>query len=166
VFEHTDGEFLRLLGEDAGLRRPRGIALMRPRSVLVADGFKNRIVVLSLDDDGSMISSFGMGRLSTPESVAFDPITNRIFVSEWFRDAHVSAFDASNFGFLCTFGTGQLYGPRQLVVDDIGQIAVADYYNKRICIFAVDFSLVRSLPCSSWPYGVALDSNGDLFVTF
>jgi len=172
VFAYADGRFLRHLGTEAGLSWPSGIALIPSRRILVAGYNNHRVVVLSLGD-GSMIASFGTrgsgeGQMSWPSSVAFDPTTNRIFVSE--LDNHrVSVFDASNFGFLATFGSygsgdGQFQYPRQLLVDEIGQIVVADRSNKRVCVFAKDFSFVRSICCNGLPCGVALDLNGDLFV--
>ncbi|KAI8505920.1 hypothetical protein Bbelb_162730 [Branchiostoma belcheri] len=66
---------------------------------------------------------------------------------------------------------GQFRGPRSLAVSDRGEIFVADYRNKRVQIF--DFqgtflsSFYTTLPGEEediYPYGVTLDSGGNIWV--
>jgi len=165
VFGGAGGGFLRHLGAEAGFDFISGMAMMPPRRILVADHGNHRVVVLSLDD-GSVIASLGYdgpgdGELYRPESVAFDPTSNRIFVCEY-GNRRVSVFDAVTMCFVATFGHGHLHRPGQMLVDDIGQIAVAEERNKCICIFARDFSFVRSIP-SGGARNIAFDGDGELF---
>jgi len=176
VFSYTNGELLRHLGTKAGLDRPRGIALSGSYCVLVADSGNNRIVSLSLDTGLIMFSLFDnldgsfLHGLRRPSAVAFDPITDRVFVTE--PALHrISVFNASTKLAVGTIGShgsgdGQFDNPRQVSVDGVGQIAVADRDNKRVCIFAKDLSFVRWIPVvGGFPDSVVVDRFGDLVVS-
>jgi len=166
VFAYAGPRFLRYLGESAGLDRPQGVALMPPASVLVADYGNDRVVVLSRKD-GSLTASF---RCEVwPRSVAFDPITNHIFVTGNHR---VSVFDASTFARVAYLGPHHIDSPKQILVDDIGQIAVSDGMEEyddpnmtHVHVFSKDLSYVRLI--RYWDEHhicIALDRDGDLVV--
>ncbi|XP_019632706.1 PREDICTED: E3 ubiquitin-protein ligase TRIM71-like [Branchiostoma belcheri] len=66
---------------------------------------------------------------------------------------------------------GQFRGPRSLAVSDRGEIFVADYRNKRVQIFDFQGTFLSSfhttLPGEEediYPYGVTLDSGGNIWV--
>ncbi|XP_066269033.1 tripartite motif-containing protein 3-like [Branchiostoma lanceolatum] len=65
---------------------------------------------------------------------------------------------------------GQFRGPRGLAVSDRGEIFVADYRNKRVQVFDFQGTFLSSfytvLPEEDiYPYGVTLDSGGNIWVT-
>ena len=59
-------------------------------------------------------------------------------------------------------GTGQLYHPYGICTDGKGRVLVADYGNNRIQIFTSQGVFVKSIGCSSQPWDVAVDPEGNI----
>ena len=65
-------------------------------------------------------------------------------------------------------GTGdkQFKSPCGICSDNNGHIVVADHGNSRLQIFTTDGNHVRSIPCATNPYDVALDNEHNIHVIF
>lgn len=134
-------------------------------SVLSPDGSKH---LRSLEVDG--------GKISYPRGVAFDT-TGEVFVVQDgpFSKCRVLLFssDGKFLRVLCGTGTGkgsdQFDAPHGVAVDGKGLVFVADHSNGRVQVFKRDGSFVRSIDTkahgTSQPYGVAVSSRGEVFVS-
>ncbi|AVQ00343.1 hypothetical protein C7S18_23890 (plasmid) [Ahniella affigens] len=135
--------------------------------LFVADQGNNRIQRLSLVN-GAYQSEFGtggagLGQLSAPTGLAYNPGNGRIYVSELGND-RIQMFGLDGTP-LATFGSpgsgdGQLDDPTALALDSFGNLYVADTNNNRIVAFSADgvfLRVVRSGVAS--PKGVAVDES-------
>jgi hypothetical protein len=100
----TDGSSSRILGADAGLVRPHGLALAPDGTVWVTDAGADRVLIL--DREGQVLSAFGRRGLGAsefdkPRGIAFDGAGHAIVLDHGNHRGQV--FD-SNGEFLSAFG--------------------------------------------------------------
>ena len=150
-----------------GLDIPCGIAVCDNGDIVVAESHAHCITILN--KEGKRMKSFE-GKFNFPNGVAMS------------NDGHFLVTDDHRLQKLTTDGVcvksvgsnmkgwGRLefsYSYGIVVHPTTGEIFVADSINKRIQVFTSD--LVYSRTISNWrcshPYGLALDSNGNLYVT-
>ncbi|NOK60289.1 MAG: TIGR03663 family protein [Chloroflexi bacterium AL-W] len=112
----SDGSFVRAIGSlgrgEGQFNEPRGIAIDGDDNIYVADTWNARVV--KLDADGEFVTAWGEGR---EELGAGQRAT--------ITDRTQSGNAADPFGF---------FGPRDVAVDDEGNVYVADTGNRRIVV--------------------------------
>jgi hypothetical protein len=163
----ADGGVVRRVGTSGTgplqFKHPRQVCIAVDEHVFVAELDNHRVQVLTPTLD--FHSFLGVDQLQAPIGVCADADT--VFVSEhdWDR---ISVFARNGGALLRRFGSfgagdGQLSGSVSLcLVGETGEIAVADYWNRRVSVFRVDGSFVRhagvgQLRC---PIGVACSDTG------
>ena len=144
----ADGGVVRRVGTPGTgplqFRRPRQVCIAVDEHVFVAELDNNRVQVLTPALD--FHSFLGVDQLQAPIGMCADADT--VFVSEYHRDC-ISVFARRDGALLRRFGyhgagDGQLDGPLSLcLVGETGEIAVADYWNRRVSVFRVDGAFVR-----------------------
>jgi sugar lactone lactonase YvrE len=174
------------IGLAARFSEPRGIALDSKGNLLIAD-FNNH-TLRKLAQDGTVTTVAGragqrggdngagsVSRLDTPSGVATDQNDN-IYVVEWY--AHrVRKVDAQ--GMVTNLLTSQLLYPHGVSTDVSGNVFVADSQNYRIQKIVTstggtvvvggngsqgNVDGVGSAARFNYPFGVAVDRSGNLFV--
>jgi len=136
-------------------------------NVWVADHGTGRVAEFTAS--GRQMTSFGghrPGALRHPDGIAVAPDGN-VLVSDTGHDRIVEFSRAGTE--LTTFGSagsghGQLDQPEDLAVTPGGDVYVADQGNNRIEEFSASGGYLASIPVAS-PYGVALDSSGNIWVS-
>ena len=160
---NANGGYLKRLGRN-DLIHPTDVAVNN-HQVYVADSGNHRIAVFSLR--GDLISTFGTkgggpGQFEWPSSLVFSP-SGELFIADCNRH-RVLVFTADGM-FLREFGKGHLYNPLDILIAADGSVLVNDTGYNRIAVFDGDSgALLHTFPASS-PYGLAVDSQGDLLVT-
>lgn len=167
-------------GTGAGqFKEPEGVVVLSSGRVVVSDTGNNRLQLF--EADGTHVATWGgpgtgNGQFSAPAGLAVDASDN-VFVADADngRVQKLSSTGAhlANIG---TFGpgNGQLDNPRGVAVDGSGFVYVADTNNRRIQKFTSlgaystqwgiqDYS-GTSYSRYSTPYGIALDTTGNLLV--
>lgn len=164
------GFFTRTIGVPGGgtgggqFQFPQQTAIVG-NDMFVADQGNNRIQRLSMVN-GAYQSDFGtggsgVGQLSAPTGLVFNPVNNRLYVSELGND-RIQVFEldgtpVSTFG-SAGGGDGQLNDPTELAVDSSGNVYVADTNNNRIVAFSPNGSFIRTVVSGVLaPKGVAID---------
>lgn len=115
-------------------------------NVYVADMGNHRIVRFNPSNVAGTFTTFGslgsgIGQFFSPMGITLDSVGN-VFVSDA-SNARIVRFDPNNFtgsfttfgGPTAMFGQGTFYEPRQLLVDGVGNVIVADHNNKRVVRF-------------------------------
>lgn len=162
---------------------PSALDLDSAGNIYIAEGL-NRLIQ-KFDPNGNLIFEFGTqgsgdGEFGFPSAVALDSSGN-IYVSDSNNDIHtqennrVQVFD-SNGNFIFSFGAtgsgdGEFMGPLDIVLDDFGNIYVADSRNHRIQKFDSNGNFIFKFGSSGTgdgefmiPVDIALDSSGNIYV--
>jgi DNA-binding beta-propeller fold protein YncE len=153
------------LGPSA-LADPYGIAIGQHGNVWVTDRTLGRVEEFT--QSGRPITAFGgqgAGALLHPVGIAVAPDGN-IWVADTGHDRIVEFSPRGTE--LTTIGSpgsasGELDNPQDLAIAPDGDIYVADQGNNRIEEFSSSGSYLASIAVAT-PYGVALDSSGDIWV--
>jgi PKD repeat protein len=168
-------------------RNPSGIEVDGAGNVYVVDSGNNRIQ--KFDSKGAFIRSWGGrgdgdGQFEVPQDIAIDSSGNN-YVTDYYNN-RIQKFN-SNAAFITTWGSeppgdGALYHPEGMTVNDNNILYVADTNNHRIQIFDRNGTFIRrfgeqgspTLPGEipvdeadgkfNWPKGVAVDSDGFIYV--
>jgi DNA-binding beta-propeller fold protein YncE len=158
-------------GEGAGqFFSPIGIAVDGNGSVYVTDTGNQR--VQKFDAEGNYITQWGTfgsgdGMFYNPFGIAVDG-SGSVYVADKLN-FRVQKFDGSG-NFLDKWGTfgsqaGQLRLPSGLAVDPAGDLYVADWENFRVSKFTGEGQFLTQCTPQGGVEWVALDQDGDLFVT-
>lgn len=145
------------------LKEPKGVALDAAGNLYVADSGNFQIVEFS--PDGVALASFGTDDLKAATGdqsggaafqasawgVAVGP-DGAVYVADTWNHRVVKYVDGRQALAFGTYGTpadptqdlGQFWGPRDIAVDDRGQIYVTDTGNKRIQVFDVQGKPIRA----------------------
>ena len=162
VFE-SDGAFVRQIG--AGhLSAPYGVTVHNKR-VFVAEHRIHRISVFTLD--GQLIRTIGSqgsgpGQFNGPIAVTFAPDEDGDMYVLEHNNSRIQVFNANGV-YQRGFGKGQLSNPMDIICTTDHHVLVADYSNSRVVIFNTMGQLIHSFQVVSYPRGLAIDHNGDLF---
>ncbi|MBR1368723.1 hypothetical protein RJ53_04045 [Methanocalculus chunghsingensis] len=186
-----NGAFLAQWGshgsDDGQFRSPSGILVDGAGGVYVVDSWNNRIQKFT--NDGAFIRSWGKrgdgdAEFEVPHDIAIDS-SGSIYVTDYYNN-RIQKFD-SNATFITTWGAespgdGAFYHPEGMTVDNAGNIYVVDTWNSRIQVFDKTGTFIRgfgeegspTLPGAEfvdeaegkfkWPKGVAVDSDGFIYV--
>lgn len=170
----------------AQFNAPRGIAIAPDGSIFVADSLNHRIQ--HFDADGGFLDEWGAisdldsgelegGTFNEPWGVAVSPDGRYVYVADTWNH-RIQKFSSSGV-FLAAWGNfGQddqpysMWGPRDLLVDNEGNVLVMDTGNKRIKVFDADGNFLTQfgefgfeLGQFDEPVGMALDrESGRLYV--
>jgi phospholipase C len=147
---------------------PYGVALDQQGNVWTTDRETGRVAEFS--PSGRLITAFGgrwgRGALLQPDGIAVGR-GGDIWVSETGADQIVEFSPQGQqlqaFGSPGS-GNGQLNQPQDLVVTPGGDVYVADQDNNRVEEFSATGGYLSSIPVAT-PYGVALDTAGDIWVS-
>ena len=152
---------------------PYGVAV-HPHTgkVYVADTDNHRIQILN--EDMTYCSSFcsrgsGNGELNQPYDLAFSS-DGSVLVAD--RNNHRIQVFTQDGVYLRQFGKkgegdGELSNPMSIAVDAVDTVYIAEYGNKRISLFTKEGKFLKSFkPLDSCPYGVALNKDGLLHVSY
>jgi len=159
---------------------PRDACIIDGNTIAVCDGDNNRIQILRMD--GTYVRSIGQkgtgdGQLTAPYGVTTTPDgdllicdtgNNRLQIMS-ISGVHVKTIGGKDQAPpVRTYPGGldavQFNRPRHAVVDNDGNIAVADCENNRIVRIDMDGKLLSEVGGLSQPYGVELDSVGNMLV--
>ena len=152
---------------------PHGIAV-HPNTlrVYVADKDNHRIQVLK--EDMTFAGHFGSrgadnGQFSGPYDISFDSDGN-VYVTDHYNH-RVQVFTKKG-EYLRQFGEegaqdGQLSSPTGIALDAADNVYVTELANKRISLFTKEGIFLKHFkPIDSAPYGIAIDSNGLIYITY
>ena len=154
-------------------QNPYGIAV-HPHTgkVYVADTDNHRIQILN--EDMTYCSSFGSkgsgnGEFNGPHDLAFSS-DGSVLVADCYNH-RIQVFTQDGV-FLRQFGKegkgdGELRNPMSIAVDAIDTVYIAEYGNKRISLLTKEGKFLKSFkPLDSHPYGVALNKDGLLHISY
>ena len=105
----------------------------------------------------------GPGQFSNPSAVAFSP-DGEMYVADCYN--HRIQVLNSDGVYQREFGGGQVNKPGDILITADGHVLVADTGNNRVVIFNTTGQIIHSFQVPSQPYGLAIDHNGDLLVTY
>jgi sugar lactone lactonase YvrE len=158
-------------GENDGqFSAPVGIAVDGNGNVYVTDTVNQR--VQKFDRDGNFITKWGQfgsnaGEFYNPWGIAVDA-SGRVYVADKLN-FRIQRFDGSG-NFIDSWGTfgsqaGQVRLPSGLALDAFGGVYVADWENFRVSKFTGDGQFLTACNPSGNPEWVAVDTDGNVFVT-
>jgi len=164
------GRFLRSWGDDL-VHTAHGLRVDPDGNLWATDIGNHR--VLKFDTHGKLLLALGNGKpgddidqFNKPTDVAFGPKGQR-YVSDGYGNSRVMKFSIRG-AFIAAWGKpgkgrGEFQLPHAIVVDARGRVLVGDRENDRIQIFDEDGKLLDIWEGFA-PYGLALNSDGVLFV--
>lgn len=143
---------LQIIESPFGLTRPLNMSFDASGNLYVAEEGADRITVFDANGEfDRVIGSRGSepGAFIRPNSVAYDPTTDTIFVADtWNYRIQALDLDGTSItlwgqpneaGFAAqALPTDGFWGPRDVFVDVLGRIYVADTGNKRIRVYALE----------------------------
>ena len=134
-------------GSDPGeLFVPLGVAIHKEtHQIFVANVINDRVEIFF--ETGEFFHQLGVGQLSYPYGIAIHG--DSVYVS-CTGDHTVSKFSLTELCRVRRIGgkgsnNGQFDYPRQLTIDPIGRVFIADSFNKRICIHDPDLNHLRNI---------------------
>ena len=157
------GTFVRQFGTEV-LRGPWSVTVNN-QLVYVSESSNHRISIFTLE--GQLIRTIGLrgsgpGQFNYPGAVAFSPDGDMYIVD--YNNHRIQVFN-SDCVYQREFGRGQLSYPLDILITADGHVLVADQSNNRVVIFNTTGQIIHSFQVPSPPCGLAIDHNGDLFVT-
>ena len=158
----VDGTFVKQFGQ---LTKPRHVTINNG-NLYVADCVNHRIAIFTLE--GQLIRTIGSrgsgpGQFTYLSAVAFSP-DGDMYVADM-NNHRIQVFNSDGV-YQRQFGGGQLNYPRDILITADGHVLVTDSRNNRVVIFNTTGQIIHSFQVPSPPYGLAIDHNGDLLVTF
>ncbi len=175
-----------VMGAEAGqYNAPRGIAVAPDGTIYVADSRNNRIQHLTAD--GTVLQVWGGfgdvskgavpgGLFNEPWGVAVAPDGSAVYVADtWNYRVQKFTPDGKFLKMWGYFGQGEkpdaFWGPRGIVVDEKGDVFVADTGNKRIVVFDSQGNSITQFGGAGLdpgqfdePVGITLDAAGRVYV--
>jgi sugar lactone lactonase YvrE len=165
-------------GVDAKFGTMIGLTVDEADRVFVVDSLWHRVAVFG--KDLKLETYFGEKDMAHPGGIAIDETNRILYVVDTDKD-QIAAFDADDFHFLRTIGTGPkkvgdedpgtLSKPSNVAVDKDGLIYVSDTMNNRIEVFDADGNFVSMFGKQgdapgtfARPKGLAFDGDGHLWV--
>jgi DNA-binding beta-propeller fold protein YncE len=157
-------------GSTPSTRAPVGVAVNKFGQVYVADSFRKTISVYSYD--GEFIETFWPsaepGYQWMPVSMTFDGDDNLYVADQQYPLHQIHVFDRdgnlkARFGYF-GIGDGMLAYPTDVLVDDDGNIYVADSTNTRLQVFDAEGNFLRKLMGFDLPHSLGFDTSGRLHV--
>ena len=143
---------------------PQGVAIDPSNNVYVADTFNNRIVKFA--PNGTLISVLTTTNpaLNSPYGVQLDQSGN-IYVADY-GNQRIVIF-SPDWTLTRVLTTPPLSEPFEVILDNSNNMYVNDYSNHQIVKLAPDGTVIQLLTTSNpslLPYGVAVDSNYNVYV--
>lgn len=162
--------------EPGSFRSPRGIKLgPTSEEVFVCDRDNGRLQVFDLELNH--LRCINLGEFdrnfehSKPNDLAFDRRGN-MFITDYALNCihHLSPEEKYCRSFSTT-KKGPLAGPESIVIDDSDILYVTESHNHRVSVFLTSGECVRVFGCKgkgegefNFPMGIAVDTNGNIFV--
>ena len=158
-----DGTFVRqfVTGELCG---PWSVTVNN-KLVYVGEWGNNRISIFTLE--GQLIRTIGSqgsgpGQFNRPTAPAFSPNGDMYVADEY--NHRIQVFNSDGV-YQREFGEGQLKNPSDILITADGHVLVAGCGNNCVVVFNTTGQLIHSFQVPFQLYGLAIDHNGDLFVT-
>lgn len=175
----SDGRHLRSFGDDHGFERPHGLRIDTDGNLWVTDVRSH--VVMKLSPDGEILMTIGVPGeagifsgdpeerfLSEPNDIAFGP-AGEIFIAQGHGNGVPGVLKLDRNGaFLASWGSegsgiGEFDIVHSIIVDDEGQLHVADRENQRIQVFDLAGNFIRQRRYAGLPCGLAMHE-GEIFM--
>ncbi len=166
-----EGKYIRSFGEKVFMAI-HGVRVDKEDNIWATDMTSH--IVVKMDMTGRMLMTLGERdvagddgkHFNRPTDVAFAP-NGDFFVSDGYGNSRIVKFDRDG-KFLKAWGhrgigKGLLHLPHAIILDDQGQVYVADRENKRIQVFDVEGKFIRLLDGFA-PYGLCLGADKKLYV--
>lgn len=167
----ASGKLLRSWGDDL-IGAAHGMRVDRDDNVWVTDTSHHS--VFKFNPAGKLLLTLGtidrpgtgVDQFNKPTDIAF-AANGDIFVTDGYGNSRVMKFDR-NGKFITHWGTrgtnaGEFHLPHSIAIDSKQRVIVGDRENDRIQVFDLDGQLLEIWPGFA-PYGIALDSSGQVFV--
>jgi DNA-binding beta-propeller fold protein YncE len=173
LLAHKVRHFQRPRQDDLFFVAPMGLAIAPDDGVYVSDSIQGRIYLF--DAQGKVRKIFGQDMLLRPTGVAYDPVSDRVYVAD--AGLHQVVAFSRDGGWQKTLGKrgvapDQFNYPLDLDVDGDGNLYVLDSMNARVQVFDPEGVFLRSfgergtaLGSFQMAKGIAVDRSGHVYVT-
>lgn len=173
VFDRSERRFSWV--GDAGqgaLAKPAGLAIDARDHLFVADILLG--AVFEYDPEGRFVQARGVGRLTRPTAVTWNPVTNALWVTDT-KEHQLEVLPLAG-GEPWSLGSrgaedAQFNFPTNLAASRNGEVYVMDTFNFRVQVFGPDGAFLRkwgancdTFGCFAKPKGVAVAPDGRVFV--